>query len=404
MPLAAAWEDEPSHPLESTLALARVRRRARMGLLTDGFASPKFVHAILSGFKNRARLSSGGDTLMFLPGPGLDDIDSEGEIQWLGANQSNSTLIVGRAVAIKLFRRIVDGIHPEAEMGRELTARGFTGIPALMGEVMREHADGTRATIVIVQRFVENQGDGFSWSLELLKRRIEDPAPVRRDERSLQTTVNFLKVVGRRLGEMHRILSQDSDNPDFAPKAADGATIAKWREGLEHQLDDAFAALEAHAGDNPRIRHIAERHRAIRTAAEAALKVGLHSPLIRIHGDLHLGQVLVAAGDAILVDFEGEPMKPLAERRAPNSPLRDVAGMLRSFDYVAAAALRASPLTSAGGELAEQVDLILSTFTRKATAAFLRGYGEGREAPHHGARKAPVARVHAGTRGLRDRV
>jgi maltose alpha-D-glucosyltransferase/alpha-amylase len=179
---------------------------------------------------------------------------------------------------------------------------------------------------------------------------------------------NFITVVGRRLGEMHTVLVQPSDNPDFAPQAATGETITAWRAGLRAQIETAAALHDL--GDRE----------GILAKADEALSQAEGLSLTRIHGDLHLGQVLVAGGDATIIDFEGEPAKPLAERRAKNSPLRDVAGMLRSFDYVRGVVERNDRLVSTS-QSADRARALLEEFGDMARAAFLDGYAKGRGRP-----------------------
>ncbi|MBV9905896.1 MAG: maltose alpha-D-glucosyltransferase [Alphaproteobacteria bacterium] len=355
LPLAIAWEDAASNPYESALALSRVRRGARIGLLTDGFAVPAFARTILSGLRN----GCGPGDMICRAAPALVEVPPNAPIEWPGAEQSNSTLIVGRQAVLKLFRRLVDGIHPEAEMVRELTERGFTGIAQLMGDVSYKDA-----AVAIVQRFVENQGDGFQWSLEQVGRLIDEKA-VSEAEADFEGYRNFIAVVGRRLGAMHAVLAQPSENPDFTPEIATAQTIAGWRERLSAQLETTAT-----------LRDLGDRDALLAKAGEA-LAEGEDLPLTRIHGDLHLGQVLVAGGDAIIIDFEGEPAKPLAERRAKNSPLRDVAGMLRSFDYVRGVVERSDRL-AANSQSAERARRLLEEFAAAAQEAFLEGYAEGR--------------------------
>jgi len=164
---------------------------------------------------------------------------------------------------------------------------------------------------------------------------------------------------------MHAVLARPSRNPDFAPLTATGETLSLWRERFIGQLDAALA-----------IRNLYARDRIVAAAARLFEECpGL--PITRIHGDLHLGQVLVAAGDAIIIDFEGEPAKPIAERREKNSPLRDVAGMLRSFDYVGAVVQRTDRLASASRS-AERAQALLQEFGTMARATFLEGYEQGR--------------------------
>jgi maltose alpha-D-glucosyltransferase / alpha-amylase len=385
LPLAIAWEDVPSAPFEVSLALARVRRGPRIGLLTDGFASTKFPRAILAGLSGES--ISGESGFVFSRAPAFIEIPADVQIEWPGSEQSNSTLIVGRVAVIKLFRRLLEGVHPEAEMVRVLTERGFMGIASLMGDVTYAGADGAHMTVAIVQRFVENQGDGFHWSLEQVGRLIDDRAVSDEDsdQNDFEPYENFIRVAGHRLGEMHNVLSQPTSNPDFTPESANAATLAGWRARLREQLTRAFSAIERHAADKTGesadlLRQWVQRRDEIVAAADAALDGAEGLALIRIHGDLHLGQVLVAAGDIVIIDFEGEPTKPLAERRAKNSALRDVASMLRSFDYVGGVVAKGERIANSGPG-AERASALLQEFGERARAAFVKGYEEGRGAP-----------------------
>jgi maltose alpha-D-glucosyltransferase/alpha-amylase len=386
LPLTVAWEDAPSNPFENSLAIARVRRGPRIGLLTDGFATPKFARTILNGLADAAGGQHPAGELIFTPAPALTEIPADTPIEWPGAEQSNSTLIVGRIAVIKLFRRLVEGIHPEAEMVRVLTERNFTAIASLMGDVAYSRLDGTQVTIAVVQRFIVNQGDGFRWSLERLGRLVDEHAVADDDSgNDFETYRNFIHVVGRRLGQMHAILGQPADNPDFAPELANTATLSAWREGLRQQLDKAFWAIESHLSGKTddasnTLRPSLGRRAEILSLADARLSEAEGMILTRIHGDLHLGQILLSGGDIAIIDFEGEPLKPLAERRAKNSPLRDVAGMLRSFDYVGGAVARNDRLANTG-QGTGRASALLQEFGTTARAAFLHGYCEGRGSP-----------------------
>jgi maltose alpha-D-glucosyltransferase/alpha-amylase len=320
-------------------------------------------------------LGAGDDKLVFTPQPGFTPPDEAAEIQWLGGDTSNSAVVIGRSVMLKVFRRIVDGIHPEEEMVKELTRRGFTGIAPLLGEATHVRSDGGAATVMVAQRFIENQGDGFHWSVEQAKRLLDDRTSVEEGHDGFETVAHFVCVAGQRLGEMHRELGQPSDNPDFAPEPATENVIATWRETARRQVGVALDLLDGRdlGNDTEAVRALLERRDALMTGIDTAMGDGFGSQLIRIHGDLHLGQVLVAAGDAVIVDFEGEPLKPISERRAKNSAMRDVAGMLRSFSYVVWTALRTSPTTAQ-----IDVDTLLTNFETRSAAAFTEGYVRGR--------------------------
>ncbi|MBV8801188.1 MAG: maltose alpha-D-glucosyltransferase [Alphaproteobacteria bacterium] len=382
LPMAIAWEDEGACPFEAPLAFARARRGRRVGLLTDGFASARFARSILSNLARNASIPFGDGEIRFhaMPNTRLD-VAPDAEIEWPRAEQSNSTCIVDRRAVIKLLRRVTEGIHPEAEMGRVLTERGFTGIAPMFGEVVRTNADGPSSALAIVQGFVANQGDGSAWTRELLARVIDEQSVAPDERNPFEAYEEFARVLGRRTGEMHAVLEQPTDDPDFAPEEANERTLQHWSQRAERQLVDAFAALEHYSGsEQSLVEDLVRRHDEIAHGVRTLLSEGRGALRTRIHGDLHLGQVLVAGSDVIIIDFEGEPVKPLAERRAKLSPMRDVAGMIRSFDYAAGIAEREGQL-SAAGRAHVRAHSLLKEFRQTAKRTFLEGYAEGRGKP-----------------------
>jgi maltose alpha-D-glucosyltransferase/alpha-amylase len=390
LPLAIAWDDRPTGPLPTQLALARVRRGARVGLLTDGFALPEFAQAIMAGLASGGSLGTDAGDIRFEPTSRMADTSvlPDAEINWLSAEQSNSSLIVGDVAMLKLFRRVASGPHPEAEMGRYLTEQGFANTAPLLGEVARIDMDGTRHALAIAQGFIRNQGDAWTWMLDLLMRGLSDlsasaDATQPTDTEQHEDYNAIATLLGRRLGEMHAILARNSPDPAFAPETADDSTTVQWAEQATHQLGLAFDALAtARDWDEEAEKNfglvMGARDRLI-GATQRLAGTGLGTRLTRIHGDLHLGQVLVANGDIYIIDFEGEPAKPMAARRAKNHRLRDVAGMLRSFDYAAAVVQRKS-LASHAHVADPNRDAFLQTFVREATRSFLAGYAEALEA------------------------
>ncbi len=383
LPLSVYWEDEPTAALPAQLALARVRWRSRVGLLTDGFAVPGFAHAVMSGLAGAQRIAAADGEIRFEPTHCLHEVSvaPDAAINWVSAEQSNSSLTIGDAAMLKLFRRIVGGPHPEAEMERTLTERGYTGTPPLLGEMVRIGADGTRYTLAIAQGFVRNQGDGWSWTLAWLLRGLSDldaadelgafPRELFEDYEAIAGQL------GRRLGEMHAVLAQPSDDPAFAPETVDAAIVRQWIDQVTGQLDAAERAIDAQPDLDAAAGADAAQLRSLREPLLAALgdaaQRGIGSLLTRVHGDLHLGQTLVASGEILIIDFEGEAARSLAERRAKASPLKDVASMLRSFAYAAAAVQRKSRESQA--HLPDQQrDGFLTAFIERAEAAFLAGY------------------------------
>jgi maltose alpha-D-glucosyltransferase/alpha-amylase len=382
LPMSIAWEDTPSCPFEAPLAFARARRARRVGLLTDGFASSRFAHAILAGLADGEMIRFGDGEIAFLPfGDTVREIPRDAEIEWLGAEQTNSSLVVGRRALIKLFRRVTFGIHPEPEMARVLTERGFSGTPTLMGEVVRHYRSGDSAALAVVESYVGNQGDGAQWTNEQLSRIIDEQAvaPTSHPEHAFQPYWGFIDALGRRVGEMHAILAQPTDDPAFAPDIVDQAKFAASRSRARAQLRAALKALLRTEEPERRriVNDLAARREGIMRLLSNLLSSGIGTPRTRVHGDLHLGQVLVCGNDVSIIDFEGEPIKPLEERRAKRSPMRDVAGMARSFDYAAAIIERDRKLAAGAPGQARAAEL-LRAFRATAEERFLDAYGAGR--------------------------
>jgi maltose alpha-D-glucosyltransferase/alpha-amylase len=384
LPLGIAWEDEPAGPLAQQLALARVRRGRRVGMLTDAFAIDGLAVGVLASLRRQATQTlPDGSTLQFAPTARLAElpIPATPEIRRLSAEQSNSSLIMGEALVLKIIRRVLPGIHPEAEMSCWLTEHSYANTPPLLGEVVRIAPDGTQATLMLMQGFVRNQGDGWIWTLDFLARAVEEVAVTgAQDEAEHDAFASYLPfaaAVGRRLAELHAVLAEPTDAPDFAPEEADAQAREVWADDAIEQLDAALARLEAqHDWPNGDTKSYADELIAsagtLRAIARTLAAHASGALRTRIHGDFHLGQVLVVQGDAFIIDFEGEPARPPAQRRRKASPLRDVAGMLRSFDYAAAAAAPGRAAASPSTE--ERRAPLLERFRVSASDRFLESY------------------------------
>jgi maltose alpha-D-glucosyltransferase / alpha-amylase len=394
LPLGILPEEQDASAIQHQLALARVRQGRRVGFLTDAVTLPSFAHSVLRLMRAGSTVPATSGELRFNPTRRLQEIDlpDDAEVQVLAAEQSNSSLVIGERIILKLIRHISAGLHPEAEMGRYLTERGFANVAALLGEVSRLDADGETHVLMVLQEFLHNQGDAWSWTQNMLERAIADAtvpiegAEPQQSAGAMQDFALFAGVLGKRVGEMHAVLAEPSEVPAFAPEPANAADCAQWATAVGAQIDqalDLLARQQQWTVDTDRllaqdlIGRRGELHRHIAELAGA----GLGSQRFRIHGDLHLGQILVAQEDAYIIDFEGEPARPLQERRAKSSPFRDVAGMLRSFDYAAAMAGHSENEESA--ESQERKREVIGRFHAVSRAAFLAQYfaAAGRACP-----------------------
>jgi maltose alpha-D-glucosyltransferase / alpha-amylase len=386
LPLAIAWEDGLADALPQQLALTRVRRGRRVGFLTDAFAVDALPVTVMRAMAASAVRPLANGEIRFLPTARLKEIDlpKVPEIRRLSAEQSNSSLIIGDQAVFKLLRRVFPGIHPEAEMGRYLTERGFANTAPLLGEVTRYDAEGTPHTLILVQGFIRNQGDAWGWTLDYLSRVLNSSAVIDPDAQiddiadALAGYENFAAAIGKRLGELHATLAAPTDDPAFAPEKATGTDGTVWATAVRAQFEAALAALGAVADwpneeSQQAAAFVRERRTVLAAAIDRLAKAGAGTLKTRTHGDFHLGQVLVSSGDAYIIDFEGEPARPLAERRAKSSPLRDVAGLLRSFDYAVAAA---SSRAEGPAHDAPQKANVLDRFAANASEAFLAAYSE----------------------------
>lgn len=440
LPLSIAWESSTLPALPIQLALARVRRGRHVGYLTDAFTTETFARALLTNLVRGTTLEANDGTVHFEPEPNIAELAEpagsaaspeagstrpaplplapDTPIQWLAAEQSNSSLVIGESVIVKLIRRIATGIHPEVEMTRHLTRVGYANTAALIGEVSHHAADGERATLAVMQSFVPNQGDAWTWALDYLRRTIDELAvqmegvtsgdgessPVAVSEARVDTDealagyVNFIGVIGTRLGELHAALAAPTEDPNFGARIADTDDAAYWTARVSEQLTRAHDNLTAWQQQNPDsarqpdVQWLLSQHQALLDAARAHAENGLGATLSRIHGDFHLGQVLVAQGDAFLIDFEGEPSRPVEERRRKTSPLRDVAGLMRSLDYVVGA-MRQGP-DHVAGPAQERRNVLLERFRAASTERFLAAYAAAIRGPDLNTLDQPVVDFH----------
>jgi maltose alpha-D-glucosyltransferase/alpha-amylase len=318
------------------------------------------------------------------------------DIRRLSSEQSNTSVILGKRAMLKIYRRTRPGLHPEIEMGRFLTTiAGFRNMPALLGEATMT-LEGERYAVAILQRFVENQGDAWQFTVDYLARDLEglhaeQPAMTAASADGPEQTpahegyLNQIRLLGVRTGEMHRALLTTTEDPAFAAEPIGATDMEHWASqaaAMARKAPDALASTKAlDAGGQALANTLLDRRdEALRLIVDLGCKTPSQGLRCRIHGDYHLGQVLLAQGDFFIVDFEGEPERPLKERRVKTSPLKDVAGMVRSFDYAAAYAMNNAADKLAGP--AEQHAERLWAWRDAAIQAFLSGYHDIMDGTH----------------------
>ncbi|WP_042336907.1 maltose alpha-D-glucosyltransferase [Paraburkholderia ferrariae] len=401
LPIAITWGTDITTPLHIQLALSRVRRGRTIGYLTDAFALPWFAYGVLHKLRERAAVTTVQQSVIhFRPTERLDalDLGEMPEIRWLAAEQSNSSLVIADELVLKLVRRLMPGVHPEAEMSRYLTHLGYANTAPLYGEVVRVDPAGVPHTLAILQGYIDNQGNAWDWALDYLRRTIDELALAVDDgatdqaheEEAMQGYSTVIGTIGKRLGELHAALATPTDDPAFAPVEATRDDVRHWIDDTKTMLTEALDILERHTSGNAHTLDEDTRELALGLLArrDALIEAVSHRVppdsaawRIRIHGDFHLGQVLLAQGDAYLIDFEGEPARALSYRRAKACPLRDVAGLLRSLSYAGAAAQ--STTESAPQQTADRKRTLFERFRVNAAEAFLSHYRAAvADAPH----------------------
>jgi maltose alpha-D-glucosyltransferase/alpha-amylase len=278
-------------------------------------------------------------------------------------------------------------VQPEIEIGRFLTEEGgFANTPPLLGAIEHVAKDGKATALAAAFGFIRNQGDGWVYTIEYLHRTLDqlrllaaaEPAEAAApDHEPHAFYLAQARVLGQRTAELHRALATPTDDTAFAPEPITKADLGTWQRAAGHQADAAFKALQRvlrkfQGAERDQVEALLARRNDCDRRIEALTAGEITAAKTRIHGDYHLGQVLVAQNDFYILDFEGEPARPLAARRAKSSPLKDVAGMLRSFDYAACAAI--TSLAEANPGSATVVRPLADAWRRATEQAFLEAY------------------------------
>ena len=381
--------------------IARVDASDRGWLLVDGVWEPSVANALLRMFDRRPvrgnRIRIGVvKTHAFRPARGHDDEELTPRVGQV--EQSNTSIVYGDRLILKLFRRLEQGRNPDLEIGRFLTERtSFAHTAPVAGALELQGLGREPRTLATLHRFVENEGDAWTFALDALEDFFEQalahggnrPVPEAADplaefppERPggearalLGPFLSNAELLGRRTAELHLALASVTDDPAFAPEPFSAMYQRSLYQSVRSLASITFRRLRSRRPDVPGVEELLEREGEVVERYDRWLRgERIRALRIRVHGDFHLGQVLWTGSDFVIIDFEGEPARSVGQRRIKRSPLADVAGMLRSFDYAAEQATR-SPSSS---RLTTDAPTVLApwarTWSRWVSAAFLSEY------------------------------
>jgi trehalose synthase-fused probable maltokinase len=285
----------------------------------DALAEPNELVELVARMQNGSEVDAQEGNFAFFRVEGMPAVGRDSSVRPIGVEQSNSSLVIGEEVMLKVFRKLEPGINPELEMLRFLTAHGFSNIATLYGWYDYV-GEALAATLGVAQQFLRDAEDGW----ELALREIAE-AP--------DAFLDRVGSLGAVTAQMHTVLASDASDPAFTPEEPSQEALSLLTATVDEDIERIFIRLP----DDERLSPIAGRGQDVRERLAARAQIGVGGRVIRTHGDYHLGQTLYTPGGWVILDFEGEPARALPERRQKRSPLRDVAGMLRSFAYVTSA-------------------------------------------------------------------
>jgi maltose alpha-D-glucosyltransferase/alpha-amylase len=375
LPLAYAPDEKGGHILEDhpgeALARVHVTDKGETGIIYDAMVDGDFPGILLEMIVRRRRHKGTDGTLIATSTRAYREIRgtmaASLEPSIIKAEQSNTSITYGDRFILKLFRRLHPGVNPDLEIGRFLTEKGFGNIPPVAGSIEYRRGREEPMTLAILQALVPNQGDAWEYTLDALGHFFEqtlarqtevpkeiqtrgpvldllDQAPTDEVFEAIGPYLESTRLLGQRTAELHIALASAPEKEEFSPEPFSKLYQRALYQSVRSLTGRVFSLLGQRLGDLPE---------AIRPKAQAVLAAKneildrfrsvtqrkIPAMRIRCHGDYHLGQVLYTGKDFVIIDFEGEPARPISERRIKRSPLRDVAGMLRSFHYAAYVAL-----------------------------------------------------------------
>ena len=348
LPLSALWDEAiVARATPFTPVLAKLDNAGQAGVLIDSAMDPQLATALIDAMRAGISVTSESGQVLFEAGEGLAALGDLDEPRRLGAEQSNVSIAFGDKIILKLYRRLREGDQPDVEVARFLTETGqYANTPSFLGQIRHVTTGGGTTTLAAVFAFVPNQGDAWSFITEALYQDLmrfgldADGEKGSRGEAAFEDNLLIGGLLGRRTAELHKSLAAETEERAFAVDPLSRADVLVWSseaiveaQAALDQLDELMPSLPA--GARVLASEILQRRNQLIERLGACVGMQTSGGRSRIHGDYHLGQVLATADDFMIIDFEGEPRRTLKERQAKSSPLRDVAGMLRSFHYAA---------------------------------------------------------------------
>jgi len=387
VPLALAWESTDEERLRALApaTVARVRQQANVGAMADALADETFCRAIVQAVAKRTELPAANGRLRFNPTGAFTELAGESPAELAvgrpQAQSSNTVVTLGDRLFLKGYRRVRPGVNPELEIGRYLTeVARFANCAPVAGALEYVGNDGTPMTLALLQGYVNNQGDGWNYTVAYLERFFDSHRAavdsVAEDAHGVYLAL--VRTLGKRTAQLHLAFALKSGDPAFEPEPVTPDDLMEFKRSVREEALTTLKFLERQMGQlvltsRQQGQVLLDGQKQLLARIDGCAMPAGHTLKTRYHGDYHLGQVLLTNNDFLIIDFEGEPARPLAERTRKYSPLRDVAGMLRSFNYARWTALRrVMQAPEDGARLAP----LAATWEPQVRGAFLEAYDE----------------------------
>ncbi|GIW81872.1 MAG: trehalose synthase [Gemmatales bacterium] len=369
LPFSYAKAETATTILEDSPHAAVLRvQSAESGIIYDALYDKRFCRALLSALSQNKTYESDSGEITATTFPHFDrfrDLSEDDlEPSLSKAEQSNTSIVYGKHLILKVFRRVDEGVNPDLEIGRYLTQKGFAATAAVVGAIESRRRGSQPMTLAILQEFVANEGDAWRYTLDALGRYYErvaaesadghkaspsgksllalaeaDAAPALAQE-MISTYLETARLLGQRTAELHLTLADETEDPNFVPEEFSKLYRRSVYQSMRNLVGRVFLQFRREVSRLPeqvqdQARRVLNMEGDILRRFQTTFEHNITALRTRCHGDYHLGQVLYTGRDFVIIDFEGEPARSITERRLKRSPLCDVAGMVRSFHYAA---------------------------------------------------------------------